>query len=76
MSKNSVSQVYKSFAKRVRNRRKSLLLNQKSLAKKLGVTEDRYERIESGHELPGKREMMRLTMELRTSEDWLLNGGY
>jgi len=65
----------KAFAKRLRSRRKSLLLNQKALAKKIGISEGRYEQIESGAELPVKREMYKLTLELRTSENWLLNGG-
>jgi len=76
MTTSTTSKAYNAFAKRLRSRRKSLLLNQKSLAKKIGVSPDRYEQIESGDRFPLKRELLKLTMELRTSEDWLVNGGY
>ena len=64
------------FPRRIRIRRRDLMLNTKQVAKNLGLSLDEYLKIESGESTPNRDILMKLSMELRASERWLVQGGY
>ncbi|MAF76337.1 MAG: helix-turn-helix transcriptional regulator [Pseudomonadota bacterium] len=68
--------IAKDFARRVKQRRKTLMLPMTQLAKKLGVSEPEYTQIESGSRSPSRKLLTQISIELRTSEKWLIEGGY
>ncbi|EAQ32789.1 MULTISPECIES: helix-turn-helix domain-containing protein [Idiomarina] len=68
--------IAKDFARRVKQRRKTLMLPMTQLAKKLGVSEPEYTQIESGTRPPSRKLLTQISIELRTSEKWLVEGGY
>ncbi|PYE34643.1 DNA-binding XRE family transcriptional regulator [Idiomarina fontislapidosi] len=76
MSSIKSSFVAKDFARRVKQRRKTLMLPMTQLAKKLGVSEPEYNQIESGDRPPSRKLLTQISIELRTSEKWLIEGGY
>jgi len=67
---------FEGFPRRVRIRRRDLMLDTKQVAKNIGIPLPDYLKIESGEDTPSRRILIRLSMELRASERWLLQGGY
>lgn len=66
---------FEGFPRRVRIRRQDLMLDTRRLAKNIGIPLPDYLEIESGESTPSRHVLMKLSMELRTSERWLLKGG-
>jgi len=60
------------LAKRIRSRRKTLQLNQESLAELIGTNQGQVSKYENGDNVPSSEVLAALAQALETSADWLL----
>lgn len=67
---------FEGFPRRVRARRQDLMLDTRQVARSIGVSLPDYLRIEAGEDTPSRRLLLKLSMALRASERWLIQGRY
>ncbi|PTB99740.1 hypothetical protein C9975_09735 [Thalassospira xiamenensis] len=76
MSATSKPTALKGFSRRLKQRRRSLMLDTKVLAKRLGMKPCEYNQLELGNQHPDRKTLLKISLELRTSETWLVSGGH